>query len=228
MHKLDRTGVAPPACLQAYNYQIQSWDDLAQVCKRELRAALVLMQGIPGVTTPDANEYGLRCAYCEGTIFHEGHIEHFRRKNVNHFPQLTFAWNNLFLACGSNAHCGHYKDRRGAQAYDPAQLIKPDQHEPDSYLYFHSSGEVRARSGLNPADAVRAGETIRVFGLDDRALAGARAKSLSVYKKKVTADLNELASWSLADRQEYLAGEIDATRYEPYATTVKHFLQSAT
>lgn len=228
MHKLDRTGVAPPACLATYNYQAQSWDDLAAPCKRELRAALVLMQGIPGVTTPDANEYGLRCAYCEGTIFHGGHIEHFRRKNANHFPQLTFDWSNLFLACGSNGHCGHYKDRRGAPAYDPAQLIKPDQHEPDSYLYFHSSGEVRARSGLNAADAILASETIRVFGLDNLTLAHARAKSLSVYKKKVAADLNELASWSLADRQEYLAREIDATRYEPYATTIKHFLQSGT
>jgi uncharacterized protein (TIGR02646 family) len=227
MHKLDRTGVAPPACLATYNYKAQSWDDLAPVCKRELRAALVLMQGIPGVTTPDANEYGLRCAYCEGTIFHEGHIEHFRRKNAKHFPQLTFAWNNLFLACGSNEHCGHYKDRRGALAYDPAQLIKPDQDEPDSYLYFHSSGEVRARAGLNPVDASRANETIRVFGLDDRTLAGSRAKSISIYKRKVASDLDELASWPFADRQAYLAGEVDATRYEPYATTVKHFLQSA-
>lgn len=228
MHKLDRTGVAPPACLATYNHPTQRWDDLATQCKRELRAALVLMQGIPGVTTPDASEYGLRCAYCEGPIFHEGHIEHFRRKNAQHFPQLTFDWNNLFLACGSHAHCGHYKDRQGALAYDPAQLIKPDQHEPDSYLYFHSSGDVLARSGLNTADASRADGTIRVFGLDDRALAGARARALSIYKKKVAADLNELASWPLADRQAYLAAEIDATRYDPYATTVKHFLQSAT
>lgn len=227
MHKLDRTGVAPPACLASYNHPTHSWDDLAGKCKQQLRAALVRMQGIPGVTTPDANEYGLRCAYCEGTIFHEGHIEHFRRKNANHFPQLTFDWNNLFLACGSNEHCGHFKDRKGAPAYNPDDLIKPDQHEPDSYLYFHSSGEVRVRSGLNAADELRASETIRVFGLDSRTLAGARAQSLSVYKKKVAADLDELASWPLADRQAYLTEEIVATRYEPYATTVKHFLQSA-
>ena len=227
MHKLDRTSVAPPACLASYNHPTHSWDDLAGKCKQQLRAALVQMQGIPGVTTPDANEYGLRCAYCEGSIFHEGHIEHFRRKNANHFPQLTFTWNNLFLACGSSEHCGHFKDRKDAPAYNPAHLIKPDQDEPDSYLYFHSSGEVRVRSRLNAADALRASETIRVFGLDNRTLAGARAQSLSVYKKKVTADLDELASWPLADRQAYLTEEIAATRYEPYATTVKHFLQSA-
>lgn len=116
MHKLDRTSVTPPACLDAYDYRTQKWKDLGSECKRELRAALVQMQGIPGVTTPDANEYGLRCAYCEGTIFHEGHIEHFRRKNPAHYPELTFAWPNLFLACGASSHCGHYKDRPGGQS----------------------------------------------------------------------------------------------------------------
>lgn len=227
MHKLDRASATAPICLANYNYLTQNWDDLDQACKRQLRAALVRMQGIPGVTTHDANEYGLRCAYCEGVIYHEGHIEHFRRKNPTHFPQLTFAWDNLFLACGANEHCGHYKDRNGAPAYNPDELIKPDQHEPDNYLYFHSSGEVRARGGLNELDAIRASETIRVFGLDNGALAGARAKVISVYKKKVAADLNELAAWPAAERQAYLTEEIEATRYEPYATTIKHFLQSA-
>lgn len=227
MHKLDRTAIAPPDCLQAYDYTVHSWDDFGGACKRQLRAALVVMQGIPGVTTPDANEYGLRCAYCEGPIFHEGHIEHFRRKNAKYFPELTFEWDNLFLACGSDEHCGHYKDRRGAAAYDPAQLIKPDHHDPDSYLYFHSSGEVRARTGLNEADTFRAEETIRVFGLDKPTLVGTRAKSLSFYLKRVAADLDELASWPLDDRQAYLQGEIEASRYESYATTIKHFLQKA-
>jgi uncharacterized protein (TIGR02646 family) len=227
MHQLDRTSVMPPACLNAYDYRTQQWDDLGSVCKRQLRAALVQMQGIPGVTTPDANEHGLRCAYCEGAIYHEGHIEHFRRKNPAHHPELTFAWPNLFLACGANTHCGHYKDRRGAPAYDPAQLIKPDEHEPSDFLHFHSSGEVRVRAGLGADDAHRATETIRVFGLDNGALSGARAKAVSFYKTKVLDDLNELASWPLEDRRAYLVGEVEATRWEPYATTIHHFLQSS-
>jgi len=227
MHKLDRASVMPPACLDAYDYRTQKWKDLGSECKRELRAALVQMQGIPGVTTPDANEYGLRCAYCEGTIFHEGHIEHFRRKNPAHYPELTFAWPNLFLACGANSHCGHYKDRPGAPAYNPDHLIKPDEHEPSDFLHFHSSGDVRVRSGLSAADTHRAAETIRVFGLDDGALSGARAKALSFYKTRVLEDLNELASWSLEDRQAYLVGELEVARWEPYATTIHHFLQSS-
>lgn len=227
MHKLDRATAMAPACLAAYDHRVQSWDDLAADCKRQLRAALVQMQGIPGVTTQDAEEYGLRCAYCEGRIYHEGHIEHFRRKNPVHYPELTFAWLNLFLACGSSDHCGHYKDRKNAPAYNPDQLIKPDDHDPEIYLYFHSTGEVRVRSGLNGGDAHRAAETIRVFGLDNRTLTGSRAAELRKYRQKILADLDELALWPSADRQAYLAAEIAASRWQPYATTIKHFLQSA-
>ncbi len=225
MHKLHRTGVTPPTCLDAYDYQNQGWDDLAADCKRQLRVALVEMQGIPGVTTQDAEEYGLRCAYCEGAIYHQGHIEHFRRKNPKHFPELTFVWHNLFLACGSHEHCGHYKDRPNAPAYNPEQLIKPDEHDPEQCFYFHSSGEVRIREGLNTEDRYRATETIRVFGLDNRTLAGSRRAALSQYRQRVLGELDEMASWEPALREEYFRAEIEATRWDPYATTIKHFLQ---
>lgn len=225
MHYLDRTAVGTPTCLSHYNYGTQIWDDLGGTCKQELRAALAKMQGIPGVTTVDAAEYGVRCAYCEGVIRHDGHIEHFRRKNPLHFPELTFAWTNLFLACGSQKHCGHYKDRKGARAYDPTHLIKPDDHDPEQFLYFHSNGEVRVNASLSDlAEQRRATATIRVFGLDNSALAGARANAVSVYRNKILNELEEIESWSPEDRMEYLQCEIEATRWDPYATTIKHFL----
>jgi len=40
-------------------------------------------------------------------------------------------------------------------------------------------------------------------------------------------DFEELASWCSADRREYFQSEIEATRWESYATTIKHFLQDA-
>lgn len=231
MHKLDRSGVVAPDCLSAYDYKTQTWDDFGRgECKKTLRAALVEMQGIPGVTTADAAEYGVRCAYCEGAIHHKGHIEHFRRKNRHRpdgYPELTFEWDNLFLACGSDEHCGHYKDRKDALPYDPDDLIKPDEHDPEHYLFFHSSGEIRVRHGLDsPNDVRRAKETIRVFGLDNQTLAAARARAVIRYKKSCLADLDELVSWDEVDRQAYFQQEIEQTRWEPYATTIKHFLQN--
>lgn len=227
MHKLDRASVAAPACLADYDYLSQAWEDFGGVCKRQLRFALFQLQGIPGVATEDAKEYGLRCAYCEGPIYHEGHIEHFRRKNSNHpngYPELTFEWSNLFLACGASDHCGHYKDRRSAPSYDPDQLIKPDEHDPDDFLYYHSSGEVRARQALSEADRLRAMETIRVFGLDRRALEGARAKAVSGYRRIKEEDFEELVSWDEELRIEYFQNEIEATRWHSYAAAIRHFL----
>lgn len=226
MHKLDRFGIAAPGCLDDYDYNTQTWDDFGGECKKVLRAALVQMQGIPGVTTEDAAEYGVRCAYCEGSIFHEGHIEHFRRKNLKHHPELTFDWHNLFLACGAKTHCGHYKDRPSAPAYDPNQLIKPDEHDPDAFLYFHSSGKVRVREKLSPENALRADATILVFGLDNPTLEAERARAVFEYRKMKSDDFEELASWDEVYRREYFESEIEATRWQPFATTIKHFLQS--
>lgn len=118
MHYLERTAIKAPECLQNYNYPAQTWDNFGSECKKELRHQLVEMQGIPEDSTAEgAEEYGVRCAYCEGPIRQGGHIEHFRRKNPQHFPELTFARENLFLACGSVRHCGHYKDRPKADPY---------------------------------------------------------------------------------------------------------------
>lgn len=226
MHKLSRALVEVPVCLSGYDYKHQTWNDFGGICKSQVRFALVKMQGIPGVTTEDAAEYGVRCAYCEGAIHHEGHIEHFRRKNATHYPELTFEWTNLFLACGANGHCGHYKDRPSAPKYDPDQLIKPDEYDPDYYLFFHSKGKVRVRSGLSTNDQLRAAETIRVFGLDDSSLEGSRAKAVSAFRQKILNELDEVFSWAPADRERYFLGEIEETRWDPYATTFKHFLQS--
>lgn len=225
MHKLERADVNAPACLAEYDYQTQKWADFGGNCKKQLRFALFQMQGIPGITVENAAEYGLRCAYCEGGIYNEGHIEHFRRKNPKlGFPELTFEWSNFFLACRANTHCGHFKDRRSAPPYNPDLLVKPDEHNPEHYLYFHSSGEVRAQANLNEEDKKRATETIRVFGLDNKVLEGARARAVSGYRKIKAGDFEELVSWDPADINDYLQGEIEATRWHPYATTIKHYL----
>ena len=70
MHFLDRASVNVPQCLSQFDYRIQRWEDFRGDCKRQLRAALVEMQGIPNITTPDASEYGVRCAYCECAVHH--------------------------------------------------------------------------------------------------------------------------------------------------------------
>lgn len=234
MHNLDRSSVPVPVCLAGYNFQTQTWDDLDRGCKRQVRLLLQRIQGLQ--IADDEAEYiiGLRCAYCEGPIRHGGHLEHFRRKNRHHpngFPELTFAWDNLFLACDSNSHCGHYKDRPSADAYDPDHLIKPDIHVPDDYLYFHSTGQVLVRNTrrhMTDEDRFRASETIRVFNLDCSTLRGERTKALKRYRDTNLGILEFLMDECDAEEREgYIHDEIEATRWDPFATTIKHFFEKA-
>ncbi len=46
-------------------------------------------------------ETGGHCMYCQSSISHIAyeHIEHIKPKALNKYPELTFEWNNLGLAC---------------------------------------------------------------------------------------------------------------------------------
>ena len=52
MHKLDRTVVPEPACLAAYDYHTQNWDDLVATDKQQISGSLAQLQDV-------------RCAYCD-------------------------------------------------------------------------------------------------------------------------------------------------------------------
>jgi uncharacterized protein (TIGR02646 family) len=235
MHKLDRSVVTAPSCLSAHDFRTQSWDELTPACKASVRTALLRMQGTPvdpgNPGTDDADFIGVRCAYCEGQIRHEPHIEHFRRKSRSHpngYPELTFAWGNLFLSCASNDHCGHYKDHGSGGSYEAEDLIKPDEHEPDAYLYFHSTGEVRVRgngAGMAETDLRKAEETVRVFNLNSTKLVGARARAVANYLASNTGILDFLLSCSPEDRQTYVQSELAATRWDAHSTVIKHWLE---
>jgi uncharacterized protein (TIGR02646 family) len=212
MHKLDRGNATKPACLAQYHYSNHNWDDVSGEHKQEIRVSLIQMQD-------------KRCAYCESAVYNNEHIEHFRRKNQLHYPKLTFEWENLFLSCGSTDTCGHYKDRPGADPYNPDHLVKPDVDDPDCYFYFHSNGGVRARSGLNSAQNNRAFETIRVFNLNNPILQAARRRSLRSYQRKEPNILEDLMDLNELDRQEYIRAEVDATKKEPHWTVIRHYFE---
>lgn len=221
MHKLDRPDPGPP-CLGNYSYPHDTWDGPSDPsrearlawaeCKSCLRAALRAMQGN-------------FCAYCESELWGDAHIEHFRRKNPNHFPELTFHWPNLFWSCQSHDHCGHFKDRPTAPSYDADDLVKPDDEDPDVYFYLYSNGEIRLRAGLNADQERRATATIKVFGLDDPGLCGERANKVAKFRKRKAPDLDELMTWPEPDRKQYLIDEIAVARYESFSTTIRHFLE---
>jgi hypothetical protein len=114
-----------------------------------------------------------------------------------------------------------------APSYDPDKLIKPDEHDPEQFLCFHSTGEVRARDRISEQAREIAQVTIDVFGLNEGSLQGKRRKAIKAIKQRYLQDLEEIETWSDQDRQSYLQVELEATRWDPYATTVRHFLMAA-
>jgi uncharacterized protein (TIGR02646 family) len=211
MHKLDRKQALSPSCLGNCDPKTHNWESgNPPLDKKEIRESLEQMQGT-------------RCAYCEGNVYNDGHIEHFRRKY--HHPHLCFDWSNLFLACGSNKHCGHYKDRRRAKAYKPEDLVKPDEDEPDDYFYAHSTGEIRIRSGISADKEARAKETLRVFNLNQGGLVGARASALKSYRRQAQDIVEALMDFEPDERREFITDEIESTKDDEYWTTIRHFFE---
>ncbi len=157
----------------------------------------------------------------------ESHIEHFRRKNRAHFPQLTFDWNNLFLSCGGGdrEHCGHHKDGDKAVPYKPDDLIKPDEHDPDEFLHFHSSGTVAVRSNaqLDNAKKHHAEETIRVFNLDSVYLRPRRGRVFEDFEKRDY--LDDVQSWDEPLRSLFIHEEIEKAWTLPFGTVIRHFFE---
>jgi uncharacterized protein (TIGR02646 family) len=79
-----------------------------------------------------------KCAYCESKITHVdyGHIDHFRPKSgPAGRPDLTFAWSNLFLACGRCNGAG-FKSDRFPEADEGGPLVNPCDDEPNEHLEF--------------------------------------------------------------------------------------------
>ena len=154
-----------------------------------------------------------RCAYCECALeMGRGHIEHFRRKNAEWFPELTFEWSNLFYSCMRNGSCGSHKDRV-LERDQIDLLIDPCADNPEDYLIFLPNGNVAPRTDLSGQDRARAELTISVFNLRHPDLVRERANELRKYKWMIDSGL------SAADIDSLLG----SSHIRQYITAVYHY-----
>lgn len=208
MQKLSRG--AAPSCLANYRHGLNNWGNVTSDEKKEIWVEIKKMQG-------------QRCAYCERDIYSNGrHIEHFHQKGRN--PKATFQWSNLFGSCNQEETCGKYKDR---QEYDSQHLIKPDEENPEDFLFFAKNGSIHPRKRNHTQDQInRAIETIRIFHLDFPPLERMRVSAVAGYiqtAEAIAAMANELPEdeWIPLAKAE-LAKEVAATAHPPFATAIKH------
>ena len=207
MHKLQRG--AAPACLSNYQHGRDNWKAVTAEDKREIWEKLYEMQQH-------------RCAYCEGSLrTDKRHIEHFRQKGLD--PKVTFLWSNLFGSCNRIDNCGKFKDE--LPPYDLADLVKPDEEDPEHFFLFVSDGSVAVREGLNAADKKRAMETIRIFNLNG-ALRQMRRSVIAGYidQAKEVREMVDSGDFTVAEGKAFLKDELAATANQPFATAIKHIL----
>lgn len=207
MHKLQRG--AAPACLSNYQHGRDNWKAVSAEDKREIWERLYEMQQH-------------RCAYCEDALRNDKkHIEHFRQKGLD--PKVTFLWSNLFGSCNRIDNCGKFKDE--LPPYDPADLIKPDEEDPERFFLFVSDGSVAVREGLNATDKKRAMETIRIFNLNG-ALRQMRRSVIAGYidQAKEVREMVDSGDFTVAEGKAFLKDELAATANQPFATAIKHIL----
>jgi uncharacterized protein (TIGR02646 family) len=217
VHKLDRTSVPRPNCLDPATTVGRNYGHLRGPEKEEIREALVRMQQS-------------RCAYCERRLADgrdDGHIEHFRNQ-ANH-AQNDLDWDNLFWSCTDEKTCGKHKDkcsRAGGgplRVFDPAHVIKPCTDDPEEFFLFVVDGTIRPRTGLDAARLQRAEETLRVLQLNDSALLRkSREDAVHPYIGAIDAMLR--AAPSIVGR--YILDELDRIRGAPFETAVRRFLES--
>lgn len=178
MHKLERTLPEPTLLKSARENGLSDWDEFPTSDKKTVRDELLMMQNF-------------RCAYCERTLHDvsneaenkwDGLIEHFRKKDKNFHPELTFVWENLFYSCCTGATCGRHKDNFVNDKSQYALLIDPCKENPEDFFIFDYKGEIAVRSTLSDADRERAEFTIKAFGLANPLLTQQRKELLRKYQ----------------------------------------------
>lgn len=76
-----------------------------------------------------------KCIYCESKVDHVTyeHIEHLKPKAVDKYPELTFEYNNLGLACPK---CNQNK---GAKYHESTPFINPYEDNPANHFFAYGA-----------------------------------------------------------------------------------------
>ncbi|UIP95945.1 retron Ec78 anti-phage system effector HNH endonuclease PtuB [Acinetobacter johnsonii] len=185
MKKLDRSSVIEPSCLSKYKYGLHQWGILSRnkVENQEIWDSLLPLQSS-------------NCAYCEASLHHHKHIEHFFQRNTNGYEHLTFIWDNIFGSCCNSNTCGKYKDEKFKG--DLKKIIKPDIDNPNDYFIFLKNGNIQIKAGLSENDRSKAELTLSAFNLNsDSNLVNRRETAL----KSFFSEVNEI--YSLLEDMNY-------------------------
>lgn len=214
MKKLDRSSVIEPACLSKYKYGFHDWGVLSKNKEenQEIWNSLFPLQSG-------------NCAYCESSLNHHKHIEHFFQRNTNGYEHLTFIWYNIFGSCCNPNTCGKYKDDKFKG--DLTKIIKPDIDDPSDYFIFLRNGYIQIKAGLTEDQKIKAELTLSAFNLNgDSRLVNSRSVAIKSFIPEADAIYSLLED---INNQEYVKELINEQIQEvsplEFGTALTHLLK---
>jgi uncharacterized protein (TIGR02646 family) len=161
---------------------------------KEIRAALETM-------------FHGKCAYCESKIGHvsDAHIEHYRPKS--RFPDRTFDWDNLLLACGQ-CNSARYKGEKFPDVHERGPFINPCEDAPEDHFTFQYDPKTKLANVYGKTD--RGKTTEELLGLNREALREYRSRQITrlafiVLKAHSDPTARELLDAACRDDAEYAA-----------------------
>lgn len=118
-----------------------------------------------------------KCMYCESKISHidHAHVEHFKPKAADKFPELEFSWENLGYACPK---CNNNKSDK---FHDDCPYIDPYSENPSEYFFAYGTF-LMIKNGSERSEL-----TIRDIGLNRPELLEKRLEKINEIEKALMA-----------------------------------------
>ncbi len=148
-----------------------------------------------------------KCGYCESYIKHisDAHIEHYKPKS--RFPELTFDWDNLLLACSK---CNStFKSDKFPEAHENGPIINPCVDDPIKHFEFFYDAKAKMATVITMPNS-RGNTTENLLGLNRKELREHRSlyitRILAIARLAVTdAEAQLLLDEAKQDKAEYAA-----------------------
>ncbi|MDP8240964.1 MAG: retron system putative HNH endonuclease [Candidatus Hatepunaea meridiana] len=159
-----------------------------------------------------------KCAYCESDMTHieYGHVEHYRP--TSKFPELTFEWSNLLLACGV-CNGSANKGEKFPEANVGGPIVNPCNDDPDYHFKFVYDKTAHLASVYGITE--RGELTENLLGLNRNELREHRSnmiKRIAYIAKKSLTDpqAKEIIEEAVKDNAEYAAFTRTLIRQYPH------------
>ena len=150
---------------------IEHYDKWKQLDEKARKSFKYQVYGREEVKEALVEMFDNKCAYCESRMKHASpaHIEHYRPKNENKFPDQMFVWENWLLSCTT---CNTMKREKFPYCDDGQPcFINPAIEDPGKHIDFLNA-QILARTD-------RGEITIREIVLDRAPLVEERARWLN-------------------------------------------------